>query len=155
MSRESNEIQVSQLEDHLGYWLRYVSNQVSHSFALRVQRRGVTVAEWVFLRQLFDNPQKPNVLAESMGMTRCAISKLADRLLGKGLIARTEDSQDGRSHILSITARGRRLVPLLAAEADENDREFFGNLESRDREKIMDAMKDIVARHQWKVLPTQ
>ena len=27
---------VSALEDHLGYWLRYVSNQVSHAFSLKV-----------------------------------------------------------------------------------------------------------------------
>jgi len=28
---------VSALEDHLGYWLRYVSNQVSHAFSLKVE----------------------------------------------------------------------------------------------------------------------
>jgi len=30
-------IHVSSLEDHLGYWLRYVSNQVSHAFSVSSQ----------------------------------------------------------------------------------------------------------------------
>jgi hypothetical protein len=45
---------VSGLQDHLGYWLRYVSNQVSHAFSVKLAAREVTVAEWVMLRELFD-----------------------------------------------------------------------------------------------------
>jgi hypothetical protein len=41
---------VSQLEAHLGYWLRAVSNHVSHAFKMKVETHGVTVAEWVVLR---------------------------------------------------------------------------------------------------------
>ena len=29
---------VSNLEDHLGYWIRYVSNQVSHAFSLKIEK---------------------------------------------------------------------------------------------------------------------
>lgn len=36
---------ISALDSRLGYWLRYVSNQVSHAFSPKVQARGVTVAE--------------------------------------------------------------------------------------------------------------
>ena len=45
---------VSDLTDHLGYWLRFVSNHVSQAFASRVAAHGVSVAEWVLMRQLFD-----------------------------------------------------------------------------------------------------
>jgi DNA-binding MarR family transcriptional regulator len=77
---------MSSLDAHLGYWLRFVSNQVSHAFSLRLARRDVTVAEWVVLRELYDAIEVvPSTLAERLGMTRGAISKLADRLAGKGL----------------------------------------------------------------------
>lgn len=57
----------SALEAHLGYWLRMVSNAVSHSFARKLEREGVTVAEWVFLRALYDAGQiAPSQLAEAM-----------------------------------------------------------------------------------------
>ncbi len=106
---------ISKLESHLGYWLRYVSNQVSHAFALKVQEKGVTVAEWVVLRELYDDDAQPSVLSERLGMTRGAISKLADRLLAKKLITRQAMEGDGRSQMLGLTGRGRALVPELAA----------------------------------------
>ena len=92
---------VSDLETHLGYWLRYVSNQVSHAFALKVQTLGVTVAEWVVMRDLYDAKSGPSALADRLGMTRGAISKLADRLEVKALIARGTVEGDGRMQILA------------------------------------------------------
>jgi DNA-binding MarR family transcriptional regulator len=75
---------VSELEAHLGYWLRAVSNHVSHAFKTKVERRGATVAEWVVLRALFDaDGVKPSELAAKLGLTRGAISKLVDRLVAK------------------------------------------------------------------------
>ena len=75
--------ELSSLESHLGYWIRYVSNHVSHAFALKLAAVGVTVAEWVVLRELYDFESAPSALADRLGMTRGAISKLADRLIDK------------------------------------------------------------------------
>lgn len=137
---------VSALDSHVGYWLRYVSNQVSHAFALKVQEKGVTVAEWVVLRELYDERAQPSSLSERLGMSRGAISKLADRLVDKKLLTRRAMEDDGRSQMLELTARGRALVPELAALADQNDEEFFGDLGAPLRKTIVDAMKDIVRR---------
>ena len=64
------------LPDHLGYWLRTVSNQVSHAFARRLADTGVTVAEWVALRTLYDHDEvAPTQLADEMHMTKGAISR--------------------------------------------------------------------------------
>lgn len=145
---------VSRLEDHLGYWLRYVSNQVSHAFAQKLAARGVTVAEWVAMRELFDGPgMVPSALAERLGMTRGAVSKLADRLEAKGMAERAASDADRRSHTLSLTATGRRLVPALAALADANDAEFFGHLGRAERAAIVAAMKDIVRRKDLRAVP--
>ncbi|WP_024276633.1 MarR family transcriptional regulator [Xanthobacter sp. 126] len=120
---------VSELTDHTGFRMRMVSNAVSQAFARKVEAEGVTVAEWVFLRALYNTaPMPPSVLAGSMGMTRGAISKLADRLLEKGLIERTDNPSDKRAHSLSLSAEGKAKVPVLAALADENDAAFFGVL---------------------------
>ena len=75
--------ELSSLELHLGYWIRSVSNHVSHAFALKLAAVGVTVAEWVVLRELYDSENAPSALADRLGMTRGAISKLADRLIDK------------------------------------------------------------------------
>jgi DNA-binding MarR family transcriptional regulator len=100
----------SDLTAHLGYWLRFVSNHVSQAFARKVEARGVTVAEWVVMRQLLDvDAMPPSHLAEHVGMTRGAITKLADRLVAKSLVVRTADESDGRAQTLALTAKGRKL----------------------------------------------
>lgn len=150
----SKSLEISRMDAHLGYWLRFVSNQVSHAFSLKIAARGVTVAEWVVLRELFDEDRAmPSALADRLGMTRGAISKLADRLVAKGLIARTPDDDDRRSQTLALTAAGRKLTPTLAALADTNDREFFGHLDPAGRTTIEAAMKEIVRRHGLRTVP--
>lgn len=113
---------VSELIDHIGFWMRMVSNAVSQEFARKVSGEDVTVAEWAFLRALYGlESTSPSVLANRMGMTKGAISKLADRLLAKGLIERTGSGDDKRVHSLGLTREGKAKVPVLASLADEND----------------------------------
>ncbi len=147
---------VSGLEDHLGYWLRYVSNHVSAAFAYRLESRGTSVAEWVMLRELFEaDGTAPSMLADRMGMTRGAITKLADRLIARALVVRREGGGDRRFQSLALTPKGRTLVPVLAAFADENDEEFFGHLSRTERARLITAMKGIVRRRALDKLPIE
>jgi DNA-binding MarR family transcriptional regulator len=146
-------MEMTPLESHLGYWLRYVSNHVSHAFSLKLAARGVTVAEWVVLRELYDAESAPSALADRLGMTRGAISKLADRLIAKGLIGRRPSAGDRRFQSLALTRQGRALTPKLAALADENDQEFFAPLDRATRETIAAAMKEIVRRMGLRAAP--
>jgi DNA-binding MarR family transcriptional regulator len=145
---------ISALEDHLGYWLRFVSNHVSHAFSTKIAALDVTVAEWVVMRDLFERVQvTPSEIADRIGMTRGAISKLADRLIAKSLIARTADKADRRYQYLALTRSGRALVPKLAALADQNDAQFFDHLSSPERAAIEDIMKKIVQRQDLQTMP--
>jgi DNA-binding MarR family transcriptional regulator len=136
---------VSELEAHLGYWLRAVSNHVSHAFKMKVEQHGVTVAEWVVLRALFvRDGVKPSELATALGLTRGAISKLVDRLAAKELVSVCSDVRDGRAQLVTLKASGRRLVPKLAALADENDAEAFGHLEPEQRASLLATLKSVV-----------
>jgi len=144
----------SDLTAHLGYWLRYVSNHVSQAFARKVEAHGVTVAEWVLMRQLLDEDAlAPSRLADRMGMTRGAISKLADRLIAKAMLTRAADPEDGRAQTLSLTSAGRALVPELAALADANDTEFFDGLAPKDRAALIRILSGIVEKRGLKSLP--
>jgi len=144
----------STLEDHTGYWLRFVSNHVSHAFARKVEARGVTVAEWVLLREMLDaGAANPSQLADAVGMTRGAISKLVERLCRKKLAVRSSSDGDQRYQTVELTAAGKRLVPVLAQLADENDREYFGHLKAEDKTWLVSLLQGIVRQHGWKDLP--
>ena len=147
---------VSDLTAHLGFWLRTVSNHVSHAFAGKLAGEGVTVAEWVVMRALYDkDPMPPSRLADEMGMTRGAITKLADRLIGKSLIVRKADRDDGRAQTLALTRRGASLVPELAALADQNDVEFFGCLTRAERKELERLLKQLVEHGQMTAVPIE
>lgn len=142
---EPDQPEVSGLDAHVGYWLRAVSNHVSHAFKAKVERHGVTVAEWVVLRALLDGDGvKPSALATTLGLTRGAISKLVDRLVAKELVSIQSDATDGRSHLVTLKPSGRRLIPKLAALADENDEEAFGHLDPAQREALLATLKLVV-----------
>ncbi len=144
----------SELDAHLGYWLRAVSNAVSQAFARKVEAEGVTVAEWVFLRALLDQDGiSPSQLAERMGMTKSAISKLADRLIEKELIQKGSSTVDRRGQTLTLQASARKLVPRLARLADQNDAEFFGGLSPNERSLLMKMLRKVAADRDLKSTP--
>ncbi|MBB3933806.1 DNA-binding MarR family transcriptional regulator [Kaistia hirudinis] len=115
----------------------------------------MTVAEWVMLRTLHGrDPMPPSRVAETMRMTRGAITRLAERLIGKGLVVRTADPRDGRAQTLSLTAEGVRLVPVLAALADRNDAEFFGPLSAGQRADLEALLRLLIERGGLSAMPT-
>ena len=147
---------VSDLTKHVGFWLRFVSNHVSHAFARKLLARGVTVAEWVVMREMFDDEEtSPGVLAERIGMTRGGVSKLVDRLLAKKLVSRRGRSDDRRFQSIALTSAGRRLIPQLAALADQNDAEFFHPLTAGERAALIATMKKLVQAHSLQALPIE
>lgn len=145
---------ISGLEDHVGYWLRFVSNHVSHAFKQKVEAQGVTVAEWVLMREMHQQgAANPSQLADGLGMTRGAISKLVERLCTKGLVERSVSSDDRRYQSVVLTVAGTKLVPVLAGLADQNDHEFFGELDAKQRTNLVGILRDIVQRNGWKETP--
>ncbi len=156
LSRRQDQSTVSNLDAHLGYWLRFVSNHVSYAFARRIEQSSVTVAEWVLLREMFDAGSfAPSELSKSTGLTRGAISKLIDRLVNKGLASRVDRTDDRRYQTVALTDTGRKLIPKLAALADENDAEFFQALSAKERQVLIATMKKLVEANGLTRKPTE
>jgi len=152
----ASDLTVSDLKKHVGFWLRFVSNHVSHAFARRLLASDVTVVEWVVMREMFDVEEtSPGVLAERIGMTRGGVSKLVDRLVSKKLVTRRERSDDRRFQSSALTPAGRRLIPQLAALADQNDEEFFRPLSAGERAALIATMKKLVQAHDLQTQPTE
>lgn len=147
----------SDLKSHLGYWMRAVSNNVSQAFARKLDASGVTVAEWVILREMYggDETTSPSAVAEWTGLSRGAVSKLIERLLRKGFVNRTEARGDRRFQDIRLTASAIRLVPKLAKIADENDEAFFQVLSRSEREALRKILRKLATRHAITKAPTE
>lgn len=142
------------LTDHLGFWLRFVSNHVSDAFARKLEHMDVSVAEWVVLREIYgSNAMAPSLLADRLGMTRGGITKLVDRLIAKSLVLRRASEEDGRAQVLLLTSAGNRLVPRLAALADQNETEFFAHMTRDERSTLERLLREIVRHGDFKTVP--
>ncbi len=146
---------ISDLRSHLGFWMRFVSNHVSQSFARKIEKQGVTVAEWVILREMYEHKDKisPGIIVKQTGLTKGAVSKLVDRLHTKKLVERLCAKDDKRFQEIALTEEGRVLVPKLAHSADRNDDEFFGCLGRKEQEALEQILKLIVSKNQLTQTP--
>lgn len=145
---------LSSLEAHLGYWLRHVSNHVSGAFARMLQERQVSVAEWVALRQIHDRQKiTPGELADSIGMTRGAVSKVLHKLESKQWITRALCADDNRVQWITLTPEGEEILPELAQLADSNDAYFFGCLSDEEQAMLRNLLQKLAHSHQWNDVP--
>ncbi|HWE04531.1 MAG TPA: MarR family winged helix-turn-helix transcriptional regulator [Tepidisphaeraceae bacterium] len=144
----------SDLKKHVGFWLRFVSNHVSHAFARKLLNSGVTVAEWVVLREMYGlEAIAPSLLADLTGMTRGAASKLVERLVAKKLVTRKGRQDDRRFQEIALTAAAQQLVPALCELADQNDVEYFAPLSKNERNALVATLKKLVKAHNLHALP--
>jgi DNA-binding MarR family transcriptional regulator len=137
--------------------MRLVSNQVSHTFARKLDASGVTVAEWVVLREMSEGAgtTSPSAVSNLTGLTRGAVSKLIDRLFRKGLVARRESSHDRRYQDIELTPAAVALVPKLAKLADENDEAFFGVISAVERRALREMLIRIADLHHFSQPPIE
>lgn len=141
----------SGLDEHLGYWLRCLSNFVSHTFAERLEKRGVSVAQWVVLRTLYDREGVTlNEAAELAGVDKSSLSRMVERLVQKQWVTRSE-GRDRRSLGLALTATGKKIVQQAAKLADENDAAFFHALSARQRGEFLSTIKHLLDANGWNV----
>lgn len=143
------------IESHLGYWLRRVSNHVSGGFARALEAQHVSVAEWVVLCRVSAQPGiTPGEIAETLELTRGAVSKIIDKLAAKSWITRSTKREDSRVQLLSLTRSGTRILPQLARIADENDRVFFEALDLAERATLRRLLGKLAEFHRMKSVPT-
>lgn len=148
--------QTSNLESHLGFWLRRVSNAVSGEFSRTLQEKQASVGEWVFLSELFQRGQStPGELAEVSGMTRGAVSKIIDKLEAKTWIQMEAKEGDSRFRFISLTREGRRNLPILAKVADTNDARFFACLDSAERDALRELLTKVAAHNRIHDVPAE
>ena len=144
----------SDLEIHLGYWLRRVSNHVSGEFARTLRTRRTSVAEWMVLCHVQERPGiTPGELAGALALTRGAVSKVIDKLEAKNWITLSNRPEDNRGRLISLTRQGSRVLPDLAEIADHNDQTFFDVLEADEKATLRRLLSKLVDRHHVGAVP--
>jgi DNA-binding MarR family transcriptional regulator len=85
-------------------------------------------------------------LGETLGLSLAAMSRAADELVQRGLVARTEDTTDRRIKRLRLTAKGRDLVLKMRELRMAGFEQFVATLSPKERAQLAKALEPILAR---------
>jgi DNA-binding MarR family transcriptional regulator len=99
------------LDDYLPYRLSVASNAVSRLIARAYEDRfGLTIPQWRLIAVLAeDGAMTPGAAVARTVLDKVTISRAAQALVKRRLVARVAHEEDGRSHRLSLTDEGLRL----------------------------------------------
>lgn len=92
-------------------WAKIYMHRSMQDFKRFMEETGLSFSQVSILMRLFHNGMSGvSEVGEQLGITDSAASQTVDRLVGMGLIHRTEDPQDRRAKCLELTPKGRSTV---------------------------------------------
>jgi DNA-binding MarR family transcriptional regulator len=116
------------LERFMPYRLSYSANLVSEAIAQQYSVIfNLTIPEW---RVVAHVAEQSGITQQEIGlrtrMDKVTVSRATIALAARGFVSRNKNAADRRSHLLSLTAAGRRLYAAIAPKALELERAVFG-----------------------------
>ena len=136
------------LADFLPYRLSITSNAVSgHISGEYHARSGLKVSEWRVMAILGDRDSATQRdLVEATLMDKVAVNRACRVLEERGLISRTPNASDGRSHHLELTATGVALYDEIMPLTRMMERRIFETLTQREQDQLMIILKKLMQR---------
>jgi len=90
---------------------------------------------------LHKGPMPVNAIGPKVFLTAGSISTAVDRLHAKGLVSRTESSEDRRVRVVELTARGKALISRVFAEHAEAMEAAAAGLSGREKVELAELLK--------------
>lgn len=125
------------LDEQVGFILRQVWQRHSAIFSRDIGTN-ITPTQWAALSKLAETgPCSQNQLGRLTAMDVATIKGVIDRLTARGLTETSQDPEDGRRLLVSLTRAGQQLAEKVAPNALAITRETLAPLEAREREMLM------------------
>jgi DNA-binding MarR family transcriptional regulator len=136
------------LEDFLPYRLSVAANRVSRRFAERYGRRfGLSIPEWRVMAVLGRFGRLPGrEIAAHTAMDKVKVSRAAQALLARDLVARTADAADARLHWLALTPAGQAVHDAIVPMARTLEAELLDGLDPAESAALRRALAHIAER---------
>ena len=131
------------LDRYVPAFVTNIANKLSTSATAVYQKNfGVNVTEWRIMALLAIEPGIPAArICHVIGFDKGPVSRTLAALQKRGLIAIRTDPNDGRSHSISLTARGRATHDKVIVAALERERRLLSCLDQQEREVLIDLLR--------------
>lgn len=138
----------TRLADFLPYLLSVTSNMVSDRIADEYRARfGLKIPEWRVMAVLGDaGPRTQRELVGATQMDKVAVNRACKVLEDRGLIARSPNKSDGRSHHLELTATGKEVHGEIMPLALEMERHVFAEFSAEEYAQFKSMLARLAAQ---------
>jgi DNA-binding MarR family transcriptional regulator len=131
------------LERYVPAFITFIANKLSNSATVFYQRNfGVNVTEWRIMSLLAIEPGIPaSRICSVIGFDKGPVSRNLAMLQKRGLVVIRAAPDDGRTHAISLTARGRTVHDKVIIAALDRERRLLSCLKKDEREVLVDLLR--------------
>ena len=135
--------------DRFGQRMIALLPQMMRGFVRResnyLSRGKITLPQLGVLEYLSGRTESPmNGLARHLGVTRPAVTGLADRLIAQGLVSRQGDAKDRRVIRVKLTSKGRRVLENIWSQKRRMIQQVFGRVSPANRAQYLATLERVV-----------
>jgi len=136
---------VLDLDRYVPALVTFIANKLSRSATVVYQKRcAVNVTEWRILALLAIEPAISAArICSVIGYDKGPVSRTLALMKSRGLIAIRNDPEDGRSHSIALTAKGRATHDKVIIAALERERRLLACLEKDEQEVLIALLRRI------------
>ncbi|KPF98159.1 MarR family transcriptional regulator [Rhodopseudomonas sp. AAP120] len=135
--------QTLDLERYVPAFITFIANKLSNSATAFYQREfGVNVTEWRIMSLLAIEPGIAAArICQVIGFNKGPVSRTLTDMQQRGLIAIRTDPNDGRSHSISLTAKGRATHDKVIVAALDRERRLMSCLDKGEQEVLIEMLR--------------
>jgi DNA-binding MarR family transcriptional regulator len=131
------------LDRYVPAFITFIANKLSNSATAVYQKNfGINVTEWRIMTQLALEPGIPaSRICQVIGFNKGPISRTLAVMQKRGLITIRTDPNDGRTHSISLTAKGRGIHDKVIVVALEREKRLLSCLKADEREMLIELLR--------------
>jgi len=131
------------LERYVPAFITFIANKLSNSAtALYQSKFGINVTEWRMMSLLAIEPGIPAArICQVIGFDKGPVSRTLATMQKRGLIVIRTDPDDGRTHMISLTVKGRATHDKVIVAALDRERRLLACLSRDEQEVLIDLLR--------------
>jgi DNA-binding MarR family transcriptional regulator len=133
------------IDRYVPAFVTFIANKLSNSATAVYQRNfGINVTEWRIMTQLALEPGIPaSRICQVIGFNKGPVSRTLALMQKRGLVTIRTDPNDGRTHSITLTAKGRGIHDKVIVVALEREKRLLSCLKADEREVLIDLLRRI------------
>jgi len=125
------------LHQRFEYKINKLARLMQNRLEVGLEKHGITRVQWIALTAIeIEDKSSPSDLAEHIGVSRPAISRMLKLMESISLIERSLIGSDGRTRQLTLTDKGRQCMVKCWPHVQETEQYFLDKVSETQREAL-------------------